>query len=67
MTDTELLRQCIKESGLKLAYIADRLGISRFALTNKMENRTEFKPTEIKQICDLLQLQPFDRDQIFFA
>ena len=43
MTNTVLLRQRIKASGLKLQHIADYLGISRAALTMKIENVSDFR------------------------
>lgn len=68
MTNTELLREAIARSGLKLQYIADILGISRFALTNKVENKSQFKSGEIKKLCDLLRIESLsEKERIFFA
>ena len=53
MTNTALLRQRIKDSGLKLQYIADYVGISRVSLTMKIENVSEFRQTEIKKLCEI--------------
>ena len=50
MTNTRLLRQRIKESGLKLQYIADYLGISRVTLTMKIENQSDFRQNEIRKL-----------------
>lgn len=57
MTNTRLLRKKIEDSGLKLSYIASQLGISGKALTMKIESRTEFKPSEIVKLCDLLHVK----------
>lgn len=66
MTNTKLLREKIEASGLKLSYIADQLGISGKALSMKIENRTEFKPSEIVKLSKLLRIKSAEeRTQIF--
>lgn len=68
MTNTELLREAIQNSGLKIQFIADKLELSRFALNNKIENRTQFKSGEIKALCELLGIESLsDKERIFFA
>lgn len=65
MTNTRLLRELIDAKGLKLCYIADQLGISRFGLHKKMQNQSEFKPSEIKRICEILGITAAEREKIF--
>ena len=68
MTNTNLLQEVIKKSGLKLQYLADSLGISRTALSNKIQNETEFKASEILALCVLLKIEdPELKEKIFFA
>lgn len=68
MTNTEMLRRIIKESGLKLEYIAAQLEISRFSLSKKIENETEFKASEIQKLCDVLRISSNeDKEAVFFA
>lgn len=68
MTDTNELRKRIKDSGLKLEYIAAQLGISRFTLSKKIENETEFKTSEVQKMCEVLNIvEPSDKEAIFFA
>lgn len=68
MTNTEMLRDAIKKSGLKLEFIAEKLGITRFSLSKKIENVTEFKTSEVQKMCDVLQItDPQDKEAIFFA
>lgn len=68
MTNTEMLRDAIKRSGLKLEFIAEKLGITRFSLSKKIENVTEFKTSEVQKMCDVLQItDPQDKEAIFFA
>lgn len=67
MTDTVKLLELINKSGLKMGYIANQMGISRFSLFNKIRNRTEFRASEIIKMCELLCIDYDNREQIFFA
>lgn len=68
MTDTKKLREAIKNSGLKLEFIAEKLGITRFSLTKKIENVTEFKTSEVQKMCDVLGItDPETKEALFFA
>lgn len=67
MTDTKLLRDKIKSSGIKQSHIATLLGLSNQALINKIENDSEFKASEIHQLRKILKLTAKERDSIFFA
>lgn len=68
MTDTEKLREAINKSGLKLEFIANALGISRFTLAKKIENVTEFKTSEVQKMCEVLQIEDAKKkEEIFFA
>ncbi|GAB1476253.1 hypothetical protein MASR2M70_10870 [Bacillota bacterium] len=67
MTNSELLRQEIENSGYKLQYLAGKLEITRFALSNKINNLSEFKASEIATLCKELKIDdPDKRDAIFF-
>lgn len=63
--NTPLLQQKIKDSGLKVGFIAEKLGRSRKALNDKIQGKTEFLPSEIRIICELLQLTDEERRLIF--
>lgn len=66
MTNTKLLREKIDASGLKLQYIADQLGITRFGLYKKLQDGSEFKPSQIVKLCELLRIETAEeRKQIF--
>ena len=66
MTDTKRLRKIIKDKGLTLTYIARELGISRETLRNKIENITEFLPSEINKLCKILDIvKKRDKNEIF--
>lgn len=67
MTDTEFLKDKIKQSGYKNYFIAEKIGISRQSFLNKLNNRSEFKAGEIQKLFDLLGLNEKERTSIFFS
>lgn len=67
MTDTELLREKIENSGYKLQFIAKSLGLTYQGLLNKINNQSEFRASEIQALYDLLGLTEKERVAIFFA
>lgn len=66
MTDTLALNQLIEESGMKRNAIAKRLGISETALRQKINSTREFKPSEIKEMCKILNISGNKLMSIFF-
>lgn len=66
MTNTKRLRDIIDKSGLKYCFIAKQLGISSYALQLKIDNRNEFKVSEVNKLSALLSLSVKERDAIFF-
>ena len=66
MTNTELLKEAINESGISIKAIAYKIGISRGGLYKKINNQTEFKASEIMAIADILRMDAKQRDHIFF-
>ena len=68
MTDTERLKEVIQKSGLKMQYLAKQLNLSNFGFSNKVNNVTEFKASEIDTLCELLQIKALsEKERIFFA
>jgi DNA-binding phage protein len=67
MTDSALLRAAIRSSGYKMSYIAEKLGITPQGLYKKIENRSEFKASEILILTKVLGLSSKERESIFFA
>ena len=63
--NTELLQKKIKDSGLKMGFIAEKLGRSRQALRGKIKGETEFLPSEVRVLCELLRLTDEERRLIF--
>lgn len=67
MTNTELLREKIEQSGYKLQFIAKKVGITYQSLLNKINNRSDFRANEIQALYELLKLTEEERVEIFFA
>lgn len=68
MTNTALLKKKIGASGLKLGFIAEKLGISYHWLNKKISGEVDFKAYEIQILCNLLGIDNLEeKDKIFFA
>lgn len=67
MTNTALLDEYINKSGYKKSFIAEKIGISRYSLSLKCNNESEFKASEIEGLCKLLNINTSERIKIFFA
>lgn len=66
MTNTELLKKKIDESGYKIKFIAEKLGISYYGFLRKVNNDSEFKIKEVQTLCKLLNIRNDEREKIFF-
>ena len=67
MTNTKLLERYIEKSGYKKSFIAKKLGITAYGFILKVNNKSEFKASEIETLCTLLNIGVEDRMAIFFA
>lgn len=67
MTNATLLNNYIDKSGYKRAFIAKALGITTYGFALKINNKSEFKASEITILCDLLNIRAEDKEAIFFA
>ena len=65
MTESNALKSAIDNKGLKLSYIANKLGLSRSGLYKKLDGITEFKASEIAVLSDLLDLSAAEIHTIF--
>lgn len=65
MTNTQLLDDKIKNSGLKIGFIIDKLGISRTAFDKKKKNEIAFRASEIYVLCDLLNISEDEKTDFF--
>ena len=66
MTNSLMLRKWIDDKGLKLKGVAAKLDITPYALQRKIDNRSEFKASEIVTFVADLGMTPDERDHIFF-
>lgn len=65
MTATNLIKAKMQEHKLTNAQVADMLGISSQSFSYKLNNRVEFKASEIIKLCDILKIE--DKESYFFA
>lgn len=63
--DVDLLEEKITDSGLKISYIIDTLGITRQAFDKKRKGITPFRAAEIYVLCDLCRINIPERKKIF--
>ena len=68
MTDTALLQKYIDDSGLKQAFIAEKIGLTSYGFARKRDNKSQFLPSEIDALCVLLRIDTLEeRFAVFFA
>ncbi len=68
MTDSEALRSLIEGKGLKMKFVAEHLGLSAYGFQLKVDNRQEFKTSEVTALCELLEINSLlTKEKIFFA
>ena len=67
MTDTMMLRDCIRSRGVKLGHVAHVLGISSGTLRCKLENEREFKLSEAEKLSKMRGMTTEQRDRCFFG
>lgn len=68
MTDTMALKELIARNGLKMKFVAEYLGLSPYGFQLKVENKQEFKTSEVVALCELLKINSLkEKEQIFFA
>ena len=68
MTDTIALKKIISDKGLKMKFVAEFLGLSYYGFLLKVENRQEFKTSEVSALCELLGINTLEeKEKIFFA
>lgn len=66
MTDVNALKRSIENSGMTVTFVAEKAGILRETLYNRMKTG-DFKLSEICSISRVLSLSRDERDEIFFA
>lgn len=67
MADIELLKSKVRESGMTIVAIAEKSGIDRATLYNRLNNKGEFTASEIVGLSKVLHLSKPERDKIFLT
>ena len=68
MVNTELLGKKVADSGLKLSFIAEKMGISRLTLYRKLRSQRVFTVDEVNDLCGILAITDLgEKERIFFA
>ncbi len=68
MVNTELLGKRVTDSGLKLSFIAEKMGISRLTLYRKLRSQRVFTVDEVNDLCRILAITDLgEKERIFFA
>ena len=67
LTDSDALKSLIKSRGLKLKFVADHLGLTSYGFALKLNNKQEFKTSEVSALCELLEIKSLEqKEKIFF-
>lgn len=65
--DTDLFDKYINDSGYKVGYIVEKLGISREAFNRKRKGLTPFRTSEVFVLCTMLNItDEEDKKKIFY-
>lgn len=68
MTNLNLLKDKIKQKGLKMGFVAEAIGVSRTTFYSQLHGKTEFKASQIQALCKLLDIDDGDTiTAIFFS
>lgn len=67
MTDINLLKQIIEDSGMTMVAIAQKSGIERTTLYNRLNGIGDFTSREIVGLTKTLHLTKPQRDRIFLS
>ena len=65
--EIELLKKKIEDSGIKMTALAEKTGILRETLYNRLNENGEFKASEIVALTNVLNLSVEDREKIFLS
>ena len=67
MTDIEMLKRKVEDSGLRARFIYEKLGISKASWYNKLNGKSPFNVAEIQILCEVLGITSLrEKEHIFF-
>lgn len=64
-TNLELLKDTIKESGIKMGVLAKKLEIESHTLNRRLKGESEFTVSEVRKLTEALHLDAETRRNIF--
>lgn len=64
--NTELLDKKIDESGLKVSFLIEKLGISHNGFYKKKNGEIPFRASEVYVLCDLLKISDEAEKKLIF-
>lgn len=67
MANIDLLKKKIDDTGMTVVAIAEKTGILRETLYNRLNGISEFKASEIVSLTQVLGLTKKERDKIFLS
>jgi len=67
MVNTAKLRGKMAEQNVEVQFLGTELGISRQAMSDKLNGRINFSLNDVHKISEVLNLTSEDRDLIFFS
>lgn len=67
MTNTNLLKSIIVAKGFTQRMIAEQIGMALASFNYKLNNKKEFRASEIKKLLETLQLTKEEAYSIFFG
>lgn len=66
MVNTQLLDEKIVDSGLKIGFLIEKLGLSRTGFDKKRKGINQFRVSEVYVLKDLLRLSDEEEHSIFY-
>lgn len=67
LVNTDLLNEKIEQSGLRVGYIVDTLGLSRNGFDLKRNGKNAFRMSEVYVLCSLLNItDKEEKSKIFY-
>lgn len=67
MPKIELLNEKVRDSGMTITAIANKCGVSRANLYNRLKGKGDFTASEIVGLTKVLRLTKSERDDIFLT
>lgn len=68
MLNRKLLEERIRQKGVKKKFLAESIGVSRTTFCALLRNETEFKASQIRVLCEILDIKDdATLTAIFFA